>query len=146
MNNYNIANDYYNYANNNYNIPHYDPEPNEKMKLYDPYNGFIRGNMFPALYNSYKTSKPFEIEPINEQAELLTYIDAYGFAAHDIHLYLDVNPTDREMINFFNQFKDERNKVVNQYEQKFGPLNLNSDALNRTPWAWINDPWPWDNR
>ncbi|MDD2435891.1 MAG: spore coat protein CotJB, partial [Bacilli bacterium] len=78
--------------------------------------------------------------------ELLTYIDAYGFAAHDIHLYLDVNPTDREMINFFNQFKDERNKVVNQYEQKFGPLNLNSDALNRTPWAWINDPWPWDNR
>ena len=71
MNNYR---DYYNYANNNYNQPNYKNTLN--ANIYDPYQGFIRGNMFPDLYNTYKLNKPVEIMPKNEQAELLTYIDA----------------------------------------------------------------------
>ena len=46
-------------------------------QLYDVYNGFIRGNMFPNLFNQYKISRPFDIRPLNEQAELLTKVDAY---------------------------------------------------------------------
>ena len=57
MYNYNNINDYYNYKNNNYNKPIYTEDANSK-KLYDPYNGFIKGNMFPNLYNSYKMEKP----------------------------------------------------------------------------------------
>ena len=51
MNTYNMTKDYYNYANNNYNQPLYNQNIQDKQ-IYDPYNGFIRGNMFPELYNS----------------------------------------------------------------------------------------------
>ena len=44
--------DKYNYVNNNYNQPMWTENANSS-KLYDPYQGFIRGNMFPNLYNSY---------------------------------------------------------------------------------------------
>ena len=47
MNNYR---DYYNYANNNYNQPNYKNTLN--ANIYDPYQGFIRGNMFPELYSN----------------------------------------------------------------------------------------------
>jgi hypothetical protein len=97
MKDYNPMKDYYNYTNNNYNQPMYNQEPNN-ITLFDPYNGFIRGNMFPNLYNGYKMASPYEIKPMNEQAELLTGVDTLGFAAHDLNLYLDVYPEDRRMI------------------------------------------------
>lgn len=129
--------------NMNFNKCNYDQQV-DPNNLYDVYNGFIRGNMFPDLYNQYKINKPFDIEPMNEQAELLTYIDAYSFAAHDLNLYLDNNPNDRDMIDLFNSFTDEANKVRRDYEKKYGPLFV--DASNTFPWAWNNSPWPWENK
>ncbi len=129
--------------NMNFNKCNYDQQV-DPNNLYDVYNGFIRGNMFPDLYNQYKINKPFDIEPMNEQTELLTYIDAYSFAAHDLNLYLDNNPNDRDMIDLFNSFTDEANKVRRDYEKKYGPLFV--DASNTFPWAWNNSPWPWENK
>ena len=113
--------------------------------LYDPYNGFIRGNLFKDLYDPYKLKEPYEIKPMNEQAELLTYIDALGFSMIDLNLYLDIYPNDKKAINLFNQYRKEKESLVNQYESKFGPITLNSDSLNSYPWAWDDMPWPWDN-
>ena len=75
MNYYNKNNDYYNYVNNTYNQPLYNQSSNNK-KILDPYNGFVRGNMFSDLYNGYKLNKPLDITPLNEQADMLTYIDS----------------------------------------------------------------------
>lgn len=115
--------------------------PNE---VYDVYGGFIRGNMFPDLYNTYKNSKPFEIQPMNEQAELLTYLDAYSFAAHDLNLYLDNNPNDGDMIRLFAEYSNKANQIQKEYEQKYGPLFV--DASTTYPWAWNDSPWPWENK
>lgn len=113
-------------------------------KMYDVYSGFIRGNMFPDLYNTYKIAKPFDIEPLNEQAELLTYLDAYSFAAHDLNLYLDTHPNDRQMIELFNSYVKEANQIQKEYENNYGPLFVNSSTTY--PWAWNNSPWPWENK
>ena len=113
--------------------------------LYDPYNGFIRGNLFKDLYDPYKLKEPYEIKPMNEQADLLTYIDALGFSMIDLNLYLDIYPNDKKAINLFNQYRKEKESLVHQYESKFGPITLNSDSLNSYPWAWDDMPWPWDN-
>lgn len=142
MYNYNLKNDYYNYENNNYNQPTYTKNENPSS-LYDPYNGFIRGNMFPSLYNEYKV-KPIDIMPKSDKEALLLYVDALSFAAHDINLYLDVYPNDNDMIQLFNQYKVEANKLMEEYQDKFGPLVVNSDATNKTPWTWDNSPWPWE--
>ena len=117
MNTYNMTKDYYNYANNNYNQPLYNQNIQNKQ-IYDPYNGFIRGNMFPELYNSYKLNKPLEITPMNEQAELLTYVDALTFAMIDLNLYLDVYPNDREALELFNQYRMQADEYTKKYENK----------------------------
>ena len=113
--------------------------------LYDPYNGLIRGNLFKNLYDPYKSKEPYEIKPMNEQARMLTDIDALGFAMVDLNLYLDVFPNDREKINLYNQYKKEKESILKDYESKYGPITTDSDNLNKSPWAWNNMPRPWDN-
>lgn len=116
-----------------------DANPNN---LYDVYNGFIRGNMFPDLFNQYKISKPFDVRPMNEQAELLTKVDAYSFAAHDVALYLDTHPNDQDMIRLYDSLNEDVKKVTNEYENKFGPLLVN--GATGYPWTWNESPWPWE--
>ena len=136
--------DYYNYENNNYNKPLYTEDANPNS-LYDPYIGLIHGNMFKNLYNGYKLQNPIDIQPMNAQAELLTYIDAFSFAAHDIALYLDIYPKDPDMIKLFNQYRIESTRLTKEYENKYGPLFVNSSVDAMVPWAWEKSPWPWEN-
>lgn len=140
MNNYK---DYYNYINNSYNQPLYNQQ--NSNNIYDPYEGFIRGNLFPNLYNGYKIN-PQEIKPVNEQAELLTYIDALTFACIDLNLYLDLNPDNKEAISLYNQYRIQCDEYTKTYEKKYGPLSLAGEATSTYPWAWNNSPWPWENR
>ncbi len=133
--------DYYNYMNNNYNQPLYT-ENNNPKELYDPLEGFIRGNLFPELYNGYKV-KPISLKPVNEQAKMLTTLDALCFALTDLNLYLDIYPDDRDMLELFNQYRIQINNIKTIYEDKFGPLTINSDANDTYPFIWINNPWPW---
>jgi spore coat protein JB len=140
MNNYR---DYYNYANNNYNLPLYNQDKSYH-KLYEPYQGLIRGNMFPDLYNTYKVSAPIEILPENEQARLLTSIDSLEFALIDLSLYLDIYPDNEYMLKQFNMVRTNMNELVYEYQKKYGPLCLNNDALNKYPYSWIKSPWPWE--
>ena len=158
MNNYpNFKNfnytDMYNNTNNSYNNPYdnmlYNMMNNEKENksntLYDPYNGFIRGNLFKNLYDPYKKEEPYEIKPMNDQAKLLTEIDSLGFAMIDLNLLLDVNPDNQDAIKLYNQYREKKESLTKNYETKFGPITMDSDSLNAYPWAWIDMPWPWDN-
>ena len=131
--------------NNNFNKCNYVQQV-KPHDLYDAYAGFIRGNMYPDLYNQYKIPRPFEIEPMNEQAQMLTYVDAYCFGAHDINLYLDTHPNDRAMIELYNQYCNEYKNALEQYEKRFGPITVYSEATFACPWSWNNSPWPWENK
>lgn len=149
LNNYNYMKNYSQVKNNNYKQPvnNFNNQFNQKMNntsLFDPYQGFIRGNMFENLYEPYKLKEPYDIKPMNEQAEMLTYIDSLCFACVDLNLYLDVFPNDRSAIDLFNQYRNQKKDLVEEYESKFGPLLLSSDSLNTYPWAWDDKPWPWE--
>ena len=142
-------NNYPNFKNFNY-TDMYNNNLYENMNkspnlLYDPYNGFIRGNLFRDLYDSYKKEEPYEIRPLNDQAKMLTEIDSLGFAMTDLNLLLDVDPYNKEAINLFNQYNEKKESLIKDYEKRFGPITLYRDSLNSFPWAWINMPWPWDN-
>lgn len=144
MSNLNMYNNQNNSFENMYNKQQMNVK-NTSNNLYDPYNGFIRGNMFKNLYDPYKLNEPYEVKPMNEQAELLTNIDALGFAMIDLNLLLDVYPNNQEAINLFNQYRKQKENLTNEYESKYGPITTNSDSLNSYPWAWDDMPWPWDN-
>ena len=106
-------NNYINYPNNySYNKNNMQQMNNyNQQNFYTPYEGFIRGNMFPSLYDPYRNQKPFQIQPMNEQAEMLTTIDSLGFATIDLNLYLDTNPDDQNAINLFNQYRKQREEA-----------------------------------
>lgn len=115
---------------------------NNMNELYEPYQGFVRGNMFVKSYDNY--GKVYDVKPMNEQAELLTYIDIYDFVMMDLDLYLDVHPNDTNIISLYNNIKKEKGNVVRKYEECYGPLTLDGDGLNGTPWGWTVYPWPWE--
>lgn len=141
-NNYNLRNDYYNYTSNNYNQPTFTENANPS-KLYEVYQGFIRGNMFKNLYNDYKIKNPIQIQVTTDKEQLLLMIDALSFAMTDIGLYLTIYPDDNDMLALFNQYNMQEKALTEQYENMFGPLTINSDDLNKG-WTWNSSPWPWE--
>lgn len=106
------------------------------------YEGYIRANMFNNLYDQYKNYKPAKLVPNNEQAELLLNINQTTFAAHDIRLYLDVHPDDRDMIRLFNEYQKQAMDAIKAYEKKYGPILADSPSEdNMFSWEAYSFPW-----
>lgn len=139
--NYNNMKDYYNYENNNYNQPMYGQNTNN---ILDPYQGFIRGNMFSDLYNSYKLERPVNIKPQNKQAEMLTTIDSLCFAMIDLDLYLDIHPEDKRALELYEFYRRSHDEYMEAYQKEFGPIELDSASIDGNYWTWILSPWPWE--
>ena len=142
-------NNYFNYQNpyiqKMYNQSlNYQSMPKKENTLFEPYEGYIRGNMFPNLYDKYKEAEPYEVRPLNGQAKMLTYIDSLQFALKDLNLYLDIYPDDRNIIDLYNEYRKKLNQSIDEYENTYGPLLLNSNSLESYPWAWDDKPWPWE--
>ena len=141
-NNHDLRSEYYNYVNNNYNQPTFTEHANPS-KLYDPYQGFIRGNMFKSLYNDYKLKNPVELQAMTDKEQLLLMLDALSFAMVDISLYLTIYPNDKDMTELYNQYRQQEKAICNQYENMYGPLTTDSEVLSKG-WAWNSSPWPWE--
>ena len=115
-----------------------------KNKTIEPYEGFIKGNLFENLYDPYKNCKPQELSADNEREALLYQIMQYKFALVELNLYLDTNPNDTNAIELYNQYLNMEKQSCNQYESMYGPLTLDSNYLNKDNWTWKNSPWPWE--
>ena len=104
----------------------------------------MRGNMFKNLYDSYKNYRPQRIKINSEQEELLAGIGEYSFAAHEMNLYLDVEPNNQTALNLFNKYRSQANELMIKYERKYGPLTTNAEGLTKIPFAWEASSWPWE--
>lgn len=113
------------------------------QNLAEPYEGFIRGNLFNNLYQQYKNYRPARLVPNNEQAELLLNVNQLTFAAHELNLYLDVYPNDTNMIRLFNQYREMANEAIKKYESKYGPLTIDTLSSPNT-FSWEAYSWPWE--
>ena len=117
--------------------------PNSNIE--DAETGFLKGNMFKDLYDQYKNYQPQMIKPRNEKERLMYEIGMYGFGMNDLVLYLDTNPQDQTALTKFNNLQNEYKRAVRNYENRFGPINLTSDSLDKLPWPWLKD-WPFGGR
>lgn len=70
-------------------------------------DGFSKGNMFNNLYDPYKNYKYERVVANNKQEELLLEIMALSFAINDLNLYLDLHPTDEEMLKKFRELAEK---------------------------------------
>lgn len=119
---------------------------NNNPSLVTPSIGYDRGNLFANLYEQYRNYRPDDLRASNEQERLFLELSRMSFAAHEINLYLDLNPNDISMIRLFNDYRKKSNELMKEYESKYGPLNIMSDSLEQTPFTWEKSPWPWEDR
>ena len=113
------------------------------QNLAQPYEGYIRGNLFNNLYQEYKNYRPAKLIPNNEQAELLLNVSQTTFAAHEIKLYLDIHPDDTNMIHLYNEYQKQASDAIKSYERKFGPILADSPSATNT-FSWQAYTWPWE--
>lgn len=133
MNNYK----YYDYLyRNNMNM--------NNQNLYNPKEGFIKGNMFTNLYSEYKNYKPQMLNPKSEQERMLYELDSISFAAHELNLYLDMYPEDQSMVTLFNDYRRKLEELTKNYESMYGPLTVNSNEMENKTFSWVNTTWPWE--
>lgn len=111
--------------------------------LFTPEVAYNNGNLFSNLYSQYKNYRPAQLSANTEKEKLLLDIGRLSFAAHDLNLYLDLNPNDESMLALFNDYRKQADSMISEYESKFGPLNISSNSLETGPFKWINSPWPW---
>lgn len=114
------------------------------LNTYGPYEGFLKGNLFKDLYGPYKNYQPARIIPTSEQQELLLNLDQMAFAAHELNLYLDVHPDNREALKEFNEMRKMALDALETYEEKYGPVMITSNQLENYPFAWVENVWPWE--
>ena len=115
---------------------------NNKLNLFNPLEGYLKGNAFKDEYVPYKNYQV--IKPIinNEKEEMLTNISEYSFMAHDLNLYLDIFPNNKEALEKFIEYRNKTNELIKKYERKYGPITIKSDINNNIPFNWIAS-WPW---
>lgn len=114
------------------------------MMLYGPYEGYVKGNLFRNLYDQYKSYRPMSLAPSSEREEALLNLNQIQFAMHELNLYLDVYPNDANIMRQFVAYRNTYNDLLNQYENRYGALNVNSISLNSVPFGWVNQTWPWE--
>jgi hypothetical protein len=131
---------------NNYNYFDYNwyRNSNDNTSLYGPKEGFEKGNLFSSIYSPYKNYKPATLKATTEQESLLYELSAYSFAAHELNLYLDINPKDQSLIKLFNDYRTKANTLIAEYEKKYGPLNISSANSSNNTFTWEQSSWPWE--
>ena len=135
MNNYK----YYDYLyRNNMNM--------NNQNLFNPQEGFIKGNMFTNLYSEYKNYQPQRLTPRNEREKMLYELDSISFATHELNLYLDMHPEDQSMVTLFNDYRRKLEELTKNYESMYGPLTVNSNEMENKTFSWVNTTWPWEGR
>ena len=109
-------------------------------KLVSVSEGFNRGNMFDNIFDPYKYIA--DAKTSDPRSDLLLKVQMYSFAAHEMNLYLDLYPNDIQAIGLYNQYTEEANRLIVEYESKYGKICLGiNESYN---WEWIKSPWPWE--
>lgn len=112
------------------------------LNLFNPYEGYLKGNSFKDEYKPYKNYKVAKLNINSEKEEMLIKIGEDSFMMHDLNLYLDVNPNDKEALNKFITYRNKLNEEIIKYERKYGPLGIKSEVSDNDDFAWVTK-WPW---
>ncbi len=82
---------------------------------------------------------------MNEKQKLKRCIDALDFSIHEIVLFLDTHPKNREAMAMLSEFRHRRADMIQNYEARYGKyITTVSDVKPKDRWTWLDSPWPWE--
>lgn len=115
------------------------PTQQSHLPAYDPEEALAKGTLFPGLdlpFMNYVAKGPVQRTPLTE-------LMALDFVTHELTLYLDTHADDREAFRAWKGFVALSEEAHRRYTELFGPVMV-KDTAECNDWAWINEPWPWD--
>lgn len=122
----------------------YDNYIRNNINLFNPEQGYDLGNMFEDLYDTYKDYKPAQLKANTPKEKLYLQLSRVSFAMHEMNLYLDLHPEDRKIQQLFNDYRKMFIELEKKYEREYGPLTTTSEALEKSPFEWVTEPFPWE--
>lgn len=81
---------------------------------------------------------------MTEQEKLMQDMCAQQFAALEVNLFLDTHPRNKKAIEAMKVYTTKFKELKTRYEEKFGMIDIYSPNNSTEKWAWVNDPWPWE--
>lgn len=81
--------------------------------------------------------------PDRPRRELIQEIQQWQFVAIELNLFLDTHGDNKEALRDYNEAAQRLERAMQEYERRYGPLMAHGYATSGYPWAWIDEPWPW---
>lgn len=112
-------------------------------KILNPLNALALGNSFEDEYSFYKYKQEDFFDIKTEQENLLILIMSYRFNLIDISYCLDINPNNKELLEYYNTVKKDYYNLLNFYEEKYNSLS-NIPLKNLSRYCYLDKPWVGD--
>ena len=77
------------------------------------------------------------------RAMMLKEIQELDFRMLELNLYLDTHPFDEKAVAEYNLASNKSIAMKKHFEKLYGPLTIEDKDDLKTPWQWIEGPWPW---
>ena len=120
----------------------YVPMQDAAEPAYDPEDAIRRGTLFPGLdlpfMNLVNTQNVTDDLPLGEVMTLC-------FVCHELQLYLDTHPEDREAFETLKRLLRMTEEAKRRYTARYGPL-CPADLADSARFDWLDAPWPWCNQ
>ena len=116
----------------------YVPFQLENPPKYEAAKGLIRGTLFPGL------DLPF-MDMVNTKEKNVTpttQLQTLAFAIQELALYLDTHRDDKEALKLYQSYQRIYHDCMMRFTKECGPLNHRTPTEG--PYAWLDDPWPWE--
>lgn len=98
------------------------------------------GTLFPGLDLPFKEAIQAKTKLANTA---LVELMALDFAIDELGLYLVTHSQDQEALQLYWSYINLAKEGREKYQKLYGPL-LQTDLTPDEGFAWLKDPWPWD--
>ena len=98
------------------------------------------GTLFPGLDLPFKAAIQARTKLANTA---LVELMALDFAIDELGLYLTTHADDQEALQLYWSYINLAKEGREKYQKQYGPL-LQTDLTPDQGFAWLKDPWPWD--
>ncbi len=82
---------------------------------------------------------------MDSREKLMRKMMEYDFVVNELVLFLDTHPDNVKALRRHEEMAKKAAAVRAEYEAAYGPVTPSMPAKG-DQWAWIDNPWPWDNQ
>lgn len=110
----------------------------------NPLASLALGNSFKDEYSFYKYKNEDFNNIKTEKENLLILLAAYKFNLIDMSYLLDINPDNKEILNYYNSIKKDYYNLLTYFEDKYYALS-NKPIKDFVSFCYLQKPWVGDN-